>query len=118
MAKVKSFSYEEGDTTPEDGSRPILNAVEPRKVLPIHRYRTSTGTIVMLREKVVQHYYDDSNRTASIVLASNTNQVAMSVPVGQWHALVSLEEENVIFECKDRGYVPLAKVYFFEISRL
>ena len=70
-------------TTPEDGSQRILNAVEPGTVLPIHRHRGSTETIVVLRGKVVQHYYDDNGeRTASFELASNTSLVAMSVPVG------------------------------------
>ena len=95
-------------TTPEDHSQRILNAVEPRTVLPIHRHRGSTETIVCLRGKVVQHYYDDNgNKTASYELAPNTDQVAMSVPAGQWHALESLEEGTVIFECKDGKYEPL-----------
>lgn len=97
-------------TTPEDGSQRILNAVEPGTVLPIHRHRGSTETIVVLRGKVVQHYFDDNgNKTASLELAPNTAQVAMSVPIGQWHALESLEEGSVIFESKDGPYVPLTE---------
>lgn len=97
-------------TTPEDGSQRILNAVEPGTVLPIHRHRGSTETIVVLRGKVVQHYFDDNgNKTASFELAPNTAQVAMSVPIGQWHALESLEEGSVIFESKDGPYVPLTE---------
>ena len=70
-------------TTPEDSSQRILNAVEPGTVLPIHRHRNSTETIVCLRGKVVQHYYDDNgSKVASYVLAPYTAQVAMSVPVG------------------------------------
>lgn len=95
-------------TTPEDGSQRILNAVEPGTVLPIHRHRGSTETIVVLRGKVVQHYYDDNGeRTASYELAPNTSLVAMSVPVGQWHAIESLESGSVIFEAKDGVYEPL-----------
>ena len=45
-------------TTPEDQSQRILNAVEPGTVLPIHRHRGSTETIIVLRGKVVQHYYN------------------------------------------------------------
>lgn len=60
-------------TTPEDNSQRILNAVEPGTVLPIHRHRGSTETIVVLRGKVVQHYFDDNgNKTSSYVLAPNT----------------------------------------------
>ena len=96
-------------TTPEDKSQRILNAVEPGTVLPIHRHRGSTETIVCLRGKVVQHYYDDNgNKIDSFVLAPNTANVGMSVPVGQWHALESLEEGSVIFECKDGAYEPLS----------
>lgn len=95
-------------TTPDDQSQRILNAVEPGTILPIHRHRNSTETIVCLRGKVVQHYYDDKGKiTASYILSPNTLQVAMSVPVGQWHALESLENGSVIFECKDGVYNPL-----------
>lgn len=63
----------------------------------------------MLRGKVVQHYYDENgNRIASYALAPGTTQVGMSVPVGQWHALESLEEGSVIFEAKDGMYEALA----------
>lgn len=96
-------------TTPEDSSQRILNAVEPGTILPIHRHRGSTETIVVLRGKVVQHYYNDNGeKIASYELAPNTAQVAMSVPVGQWHALRSLQEGTVIFECKDGVYEPLS----------
>lgn len=96
-------------TTPEDQSQRILNAVEPGTILPIHRHRGSTETIIVLRGKVVQHYYNDAgDKTASYELAPNSAQVGMSVPVGQWHALESLEEGSVIFECKNGVYQPLS----------
>lgn len=98
-------------TTPDDQSQRILNAVEPGTILPIHRHRNSTETIVVLRGKVVQHYYNDNGeKIASYELAPNIAQVAMSVPVGQWHALESLEEGSVIFECKDGAYEPLTEI--------
>lgn len=97
-------------TTPDDSSQRILNAVEPGTVLPIHRHRGSTETIVVLRGKVVQHYFDDNgNKIASFELAPNSAQVAMSVPVGQWHALESLESGTIIFEAKDGAYEPLSE---------
>ena len=105
-------------TTPEDQSQRILNAVEPGTILPIHRHRGSTETIIVLRGKVVQHYYDDNgNKTASYELAPNSAQVGMSVPVGQWHALESLEEGSVIFECKDGAYQPLSAEDILEVAQ-
>ena len=104
-------------TTPNDSSQRILNAVEPGTILPIHRHRGSTETIVVLRGKVVQHYYDDNgNKTASFELAPGSAQVGMSVPVGQWHALESLEEGSVIFECKDVAYQPLSAEDILEVE--
>ena len=104
-------------TTPEDQSQRILNAVEPGTILPIHRHRGSTETIIVLRGKVVQHYYNNAGeKTASFELAPGSAQVGMSVPVGQWHALESLEEGSVIFECKDGAYQPLSAEDILEVE--
>ena len=104
-------------TTPDDQSQRILNAVEPGTILPIHRHRGSTETIIVLRGKVVQHYYNDAGeKTASYELAPKSSQVGMSVPVGQWHALESLEEGSVIFECKDGAYQPLSAEDILEVK--
>ena len=104
-------------TTPNDSSQRILNAVEPGTILPIHRHRGSTETIIVLRGKVVQHYYDDNgNKTTSYELAPNSAKVGMSVPVGQWHTLESLEEGSVIFECKDGAYQPLSAEDILEVE--
>lgn len=97
-------------TTQEDGSQRIINAVEPGTVLPIHRHRTTTETIVVLRGRVRQNYYDDKGHlTDSFELAPKSNIVGMSVPVGQWHALESLESGSVIFETKDGAYYPITE---------
>ena len=104
-------------TTPEDQSQRILNAVEPGTILPIHRHRGSPETIIVLRGKVVQHYYNNAGeKTASFELAPGSAQVGMSVPVGQWHALESLEEGSVIFECKDGAYQPLSAEDILEVE--
>ncbi len=96
-------------TTPEDNSQRILNAVEPGTVLPIHRHRTTTETIVVLRGRVRQNYYDDKgNLTESFELAPLSGIVGMSVPIGQWHALESLESGSVILESKDGAYSPIS----------
>ena len=103
--------------TPNDSSQRILNAVEPSTILPIHRHRGSTETIIVLRGKVVQHYYNDAGeKTASYELAPNSSQVGMSVHVGQWHALESLEEGSIIFECKDGAYQPLSAKDILEVE--
>ncbi len=105
-------------TTPSDNSQRILNAVEPGTVLPIHRHRTSTETIVVLRGRIRQSYYDDKgNITDSFELAPMSDIVGMSVPVGQWHALESLESGSVILETKDGAYAPLTDEDILKINK-
>ena len=42
--------------SPEDGSQRMLNAIEPESVVPIHRHRTTSEVVVMLRGRAVQEY--------------------------------------------------------------
>ena len=56
--------------------------------------------------------------TASYELVLNSYQVGMSVPLGQWHALESLEEGSVIFECKDGAYELLSAEDILECTTL
>ena len=104
-------------TTPNDKSQRILNAVEPGTILPIHRHCTTTETIVVLRGKVRQNYYDnEGNLTDSFELAPKSGIVGMSVPVGQWHALESLESGSVILETKDGAYAPITDEDILKIN--
>ena len=43
----------------EDGSQRMLNAIEPGSVLPIHRHRKTSETMVCLRGKLVVEYYEE-----------------------------------------------------------
>lgn len=98
-------------TSPEDNSQRILNACEPGTILPIHRHRRTTETIVCLRGKCVQYLYDnDGNQTDAIYLHPHSEIMGMSVEVGQWHKLESLETGTVILECKDGAYSPLEEI--------
>ena len=65
----------------------------------------------------MQHYYNDaSEKTISYELALISARIGMSVPVGQWHALESLEEGSIIFECKDGAYQPLSAEDILEVG--
>jgi cupin fold WbuC family metalloprotein len=54
--------------SPEDGSQRMLNALEPGTVLPIHRHRTTSEVVVMLRGRAVQYLYDEQGRETDAVL--------------------------------------------------
>ena len=93
--------------TPDDTSQRILNALEPGTVLPIHRHRETSETVVMLRGKGMWHYYDDNgNRTESFLVSAEGDIRGISVPKGQWHNTECLESGTVILECKDGKYSP------------
>lgn len=104
--------------TPEDNSQRILNAIEPGTVLPIHRHRGSSETVVMLRGKGKWNYYDDNgNLTESFVVSADGDIRGISVPKGQWHNSESVESGTVILECKDGGWEPLAEEDILKINK-
>ena len=94
----------------QDGSQRMLNALEPGTVLPIHRHRTTSETVVILRGRATQEFYDDQGRlTESVTIAPGSNCVGMSIAKGRWHKLISHESGTVILECKDGPYEPLGE---------
>ena len=95
-----------------DSSQRMLNAIEPGSVIPIHRHQKSSETVVCLRGRVVEEYYDELERicTEAIELTPNGQTVALNVPAGQWHTLRSLESGSVILEMKDGAYEPTSDV--------
>lgn len=94
--------------TPEDRSQRMLNALEPGAVMPIHRHRHTSETVVVLRGKVKWHYFDDQGQlTDSILVEAGGDICGLSVPADQWHSLECLESGSVILECKDGVWEPL-----------
>lgn len=93
----------------EDGSQRMLNAIEPGSQMPIHRHRKSSETVVCLRGRFVEEFYDDLERvcTDAIELSPAGPVVALNIPVGQWHTVRALESGSVLLECKDGAYEPL-----------
>ena len=102
----------------EDSSQRMLNAIEPGSVVPIHRHQKTSETVVVLRGRVVEEYYDDAGvLVESFVLGdchvadAPRNDVpvacALNIPSGQWHTLRALESGTVILEMKDGAYEPI-----------
>lgn len=91
-----------------DSSQRMLNAIEPGTELPIHRHCNSSETVIMLRGKAEQLFYDEKGQiTERILLEPNSENVGINIPIGAWHRIVSLEPGTVIFEAKDGAYEPL-----------
>lgn len=96
----------------EDGSQRMLNAIEPGSPLPIHRHKDTTETVVCLRGRLVEEYYDELERrcTDAIELSPNGPVVALNIPAGQWHTVRALESGTVILEVKDGHYEPQSPI--------
>lgn len=91
-----------------DQSQRMLNAIEPGSPLPIHRHRKTSETVVCLRGRLVEEFYDELDRicTERIELSPNGPVVAVNIPAGQWHTVRALESGTVIMETKDGAYEP------------
>ena len=93
----------------EDQSQRMLNAIEPGSPLPIHRHQKTSETVVCLRGRLVEEFYDDLERTCieRIELSPNGPVVALNIPAGQWHTVQALESGTVILEMKNGKYEPI-----------
>ena len=96
----------------EDSSQRILNAIEPGSPLPVHRHQNTSETVVCLRGRLVEEFYDDLERicTERIELSPNGPVAALNIPAGQWHTVQTLESGTVILEMKNGKYEPLSDV--------
>ena len=110
----------------DDKCHRMLNAVEPGTVVPIHRHRKTSETVVCLRGRLVWEYYQelkveslefrDSSKSSrvqkvqEIELSPNGQVVALNIPAGQWHTVRALESGSVILEMKDGAYESLSDV--------
>ena len=107
----------------KDQSQRMLNAIEPESVVPIHRHQDSSETVVCLRGRLVEEFYQEvqgsgfkvqdvqepkAELVETIELSPNGDVVALNVPVGQWHTVKALESGSVILEMKDGTYEPIS----------
>ena len=95
-----------------DSSQRMLNAIEPGSLVPIHRHQKTSETVVVLRGRVVEEYYDELERIccANYELSACGPVCALNIPAGQWHTLRALESGTVILEMKDGAYEPNSPV--------
>ena len=115
-------------TSPSDGSQRMLNALSPGTVLPIHRHAKTTETLVLLRGKMEEVFFEEGSEsvwngdshcmdlcrrrvlreTCRVLLEAGGEVQGLSITVGQWHT-INVIEPTVIMECKDGRYEPLGK---------
>ena len=111
----------------EDLSQRMLNALLPGTVLPIHRHTKTSETVVILRGKMEEIFYEEASEgvwdgdshcmdlcrrkvlreTSRVLLEAGGDVQGLSIPLSQWHT-INVIEPTVILECKDGRYEPLS----------
>lgn len=71
-------------TTPEEKSQRMLNALEPGTIMPIHRHKNTSETMVMVRGKLIERFYDDNGNITDEFMMEPCEQYAMAqIEVGR-----------------------------------
>ena len=86
----------------------MLNALEPGTVVPIHRYRNTSETVVIVRGSLIERFYDEEgNIIEEVLMVPGGENSVVQVEKGRWHSLECLEPNTVLFEAKDGAWEPL-----------
>ena len=89
-----------------DTSQRMLNAIEPSSVVPVHRHRETSETIICLQGCMDVVIYDDNAMEVQRVrLCPAEGKYGAQLPVGTWHT-VEVYEPSTIFEAKDGAFAP------------
>lgn len=92
-----------------DTSQRMLNALQPGTEVPIHRHHSTSETVVLLKGRIAEVYYDDNgNETERVELDANGKNRGVQVAAGRWHT-VEVYEPSVIIEFKAGSYEPLSE---------
>ena len=103
----------------EDTSQRMLNALQMGTIVPIHRHRQSSETLIVIRGAIKETYFDeDGNVTETIVVSANGPIYGINIPKGQWHTLEALEPDTIIIETKNGKYEPTCPEDIMDIEVL
>jgi len=93
-----------------DSSQRMLNAIEPGSPLPIHRHQKTSETVVCLRGRLKEIFYDELERRVTDVfeLSPSGPCYGLNIPAGQWHSVEVMESGTIILEMKNGRYEPLS----------
>lgn len=101
------MNYDLRNAAGEDSQR-MLNAMLPGTPLPIHRHKDTDETIIILRGRMDEVFYDANGKEMSRVhLDPSKGQYGVQVPAGRYHS-VEVFEPSVIVEFKAGRYDPEA----------
>jgi cupin fold WbuC family metalloprotein len=88
----------------------LLNALEPGSYIRPHRHLdpAKDESMVMVRGRMGVIAFDEAgNVLRKAVIAAGSGAVAVDIPHGTFHTVVSLASGTVFFEAKSGPYLPL-----------
>lgn len=90
----------------DEDSQRMLNVMEPETFVPIHRHNDTIETVIILRGKMDEIYYDsEGNETGRIHLDASKGVYGLQIPMGQYHSVEALTPCTII-EIKAGKYDP------------
>lgn len=92
----------------QDQSQRMLNALLPETFVSVHRHRTSSETVILLRGKLDEVLYDENGiECGRYELDCTKGNYGIQIPCGQWHTVI-VHEPSVIMESKDGAFEALS----------
>lgn len=81
----------------DEDSQRMLNVMEPGTIVPIHRHVDTIETVIILRGRMDEIYYDDKGtKTGRIHLDASNGVYGLQIPIGQYHSVEALTPCTII----------------------
>ena len=111
-------------TTPDDSSQRMLNVLEPKTKVPIHRHRNTSETAICIEGSIDWIFYEELpnmdsgviaydgdfaidegsfKEVARIRISPREQNFGIQIPPMTWHT-IEVHEPSVIMESKDGPY--------------
>lgn len=101
----------------DDNSQRVLNALEPGTVVSIHRHKSSSETVALIRGSLrIRVFNDKGKEIESFVVDSKSSLPFYMLPKGTWHTCDVLESGTIMFEAKDGKYDPISQTDILNIE--
>ena len=88
----------------------LLNAVEPGTYIRPHRHldpEKGEAMVLMSGSMEVLFFSEDGVVQERLLLSSESGNLAVDIPAGTYHSVISLQSGTVFFEAKAGPYLPL-----------
>lgn len=97
-------------SAPDDPAHRMLVAIEPGAVLPVHRQKTRSQTLIILRGHLTVIFFTETGSMERVChLNPGVNLLGVTIPAGQWHVVKTDTSGTVFFETMNGPFEPLAE---------